>query len=171
VEISSLIKLIKLSLTICIVVLFSGCSNVPNPISKTEPYTIGEEVAPSQARKIVVQEAATQLGKPYKISGNSPREGFDCSGLVFYTYLKAGKLLPRRAEDQYLSAHKVHEVKPGDLVFFTTSSKGKHIDHVGIYLGKQQFIHAPGRGKGVATANITESYWQEHYRGAGDYLD
>jgi len=165
------VKKIYLTLTCCILLQLAGCSSSPKNTSTSIPYTIGETLPASQARKVVIQEAITLIGKPYKLSGNSPREGFDCSGLVFYSYLKAGKLLPRRAEDQYLSSRKVNDVKPGDLVFFTTDSRGRHIDHVGIYVGEQQFIHAPGKGRGVTTANITESYWQQRYKGAGNYLD
>lgn len=155
-----------------VVIQLTGCSNAPKSTTNSVPYPINElSLSSTQARKLVVQEAATQIGKPYKLSGNSPREGFDCSGLVFYTYLKVGKLLPRRAEEQYLSARKVTDVKPGDLVFFTTDSRGKHIDHVGIYLGQQQFVHAPGKGRGVATATLTENYWQQRFVGAGNYLE
>jgi len=165
------VKKLTTLLTCCILIQLTGCSSTPKNNASSIPYSIGESLTPSEARNLVVQEAVTQIGKPYKLSGNSPREGFDCSGLVFHSFLKAGKLLPRRAEDQYLSSRKIHDVKPGDLVFFTTDSRGRHIDHVGIYIGKQQFIHAPGKGKGVAAANITESYWQQRYKGAGNYLD
>lgn len=149
----------------------TGCSSTTKPKASNTPYTINESLSESEARQMLIQEAATLIGKPYKLSGNSPREGFDCSGLVFYAYLKVGKFLPRRAEEQYLSAQKVKEVKPGDLVFFTTDSRGKHIDHVGIYIGQQQFIHAPGKGRSVSTANLTENYWQQRFVGAGNYLD
>lgn len=155
------------------VIQLTGCATTPkSTTNNTVQHAMIESSLPAtEARKVVIQQAATQLGKPYKLSGNSPREGFDCSGLVFYSYLKVGKLLPRRAEEQFLSARKVQDIKPGDLVFFTTDSRGKHIDHVGIYMGEQQFIHAPGKGRGVTVANMTESYWQQRYKGAGNYLD
>jgi cell wall-associated NlpC family hydrolase len=166
------LKIRTLFLLCFAVIQLTGCGAAPKTTASSIPYPINEpSLSSSEARKVVIQEAATQIGKPYKLSGNSPREGFDCSGLVFYTYLKAGKLLPRRAEEQYLSAQKVIEVKPGDLVFFTTDSRGKHIDHVGIYLGQQQFIHAPGKGRAVSTALLTEDYWKKRFIGAGNYLE
>jgi len=150
-----------------------GCSGTPSHSSSSRiDYELpATPVSNKEARQLIMKEAAAQLGKPYKLSGNSPREGFDCSGLVFYTHLKAGKLLPRRSEDQYLSANKVTQIKPGDLVFFSTDSQGKHIDHVGIYLGNEQFIHAPGKGRTITTTKLTESYWQRRFIGAGSYFD
>jgi cell wall-associated NlpC family hydrolase len=156
----------------CMLIQLAGCSNTTKPVEKNMPHSIGEQsFSTAETRNIVLKEATTQIGKPYKLSGNSPREGFDCSGLVFYTYLKVGKLLPRRAEEQYLSARKITDVKPGDLVFFTTDSRKKRIDHVGIYLGQQQFIHAPGKGRSVTTALLTEDYWKKRFIGAGNYLE
>jgi cell wall-associated NlpC family hydrolase len=146
----------------------TGCSNTPKNTT-SEAYQLPEAMPAEQARKKVVENAITQLGKPYKLSGNSPIEGFDCSGLVFYTHLHVGKLVPRRAEDQYLSAVKIKKVQPGDLVFFTTDSHGKHIDHVGIYIGHNKFIHAPGKGKVVTTSSLDEDYWKKNFIGAGNY--
>lgn len=101
------------------VIQLTGCATTPkSTTNNTVQHAMIESSLPAtEARKVVIQQAATQLGKPYKLSGNSPREGFDCSGLVFYSYLKVGKLLPRRAEEQFLSARKVQDIKPGDLVF------------------------------------------------------
>ncbi len=164
------LKLALIFLTYCTISLLIGCNSTPRHAHHHD-LVLNNPLPNTEARYVLVQEATTQLGKPYKISGNSPREGFDCSGLVFYTYLKVGRLLPRKAEDQYLSAHKVYEVNKGDLVFFSTDSKGRHIDHVGIYLGNKQFIHAPGKGRDVVIANLAETYWQQRYKGAGNYLD
>lgn len=156
--------------------LIWGCSHQPNhPFVKQEPqdYTqlLSQNLTNQEARKVVIEHSIAQLGKPYKLSGNSPNEGFDCSGLVFYTHLTAGKLVPRRAEEQYTSVKPATRILPGDLVFFSTDSKGKRVDHVGIYIGQNKFIHAPGKGKAVSTAKITDDYWQKRLVGAGTYWD
>jgi len=104
----------------------------------------------SDLRQQVVNLAKNYLGVRYVWGGTSPN-GFDCSGLVQYVYKKVGITLNRVAADQARQGTKVSkaELKPGDLVFFNTSS-GSSIDHVGIYIGNGQFLHAAnGRGKVV----------------------
>jgi cell wall-associated NlpC family hydrolase len=146
----------------------AGCSL---PASKKNPYDDLVPLPAHEGRKVIVSQAVEQVGKPYRLGGNSPREGFDCSGLAFFTYLQAGKLLPRKSEDQYLYAQKIAQAKQGDLVFFSTDSRGKRIDHVGIYIGNDLFIHAPGKNKPVTTGNLTENYWQKRYKGSGTYYE
>ncbi len=165
---------IGLSGLLLLIAVLSGCSNQPNRQSASNmmlPPTATPSISTNQARQIVVEKTIAQLGKPYKLSGNSPSEGFDCSGLVFYTHLNAGKLVPRRADEQFTSIKQSNQILPGDLVFFTTDSRGKRVDHVGIYIGQNTFIHAPGKGKPVTTANITNDYWQKRLVGAGTYWD
>jgi cell wall-associated NlpC family hydrolase len=165
---------IGVSILFLIILLISGCTSQPKPQSTKsvmEPSTPIQSIGNHEARKIVVENTIAQLGKPYKLSGNSPSEGFDCSGLVFYTHLNAGKLVPRRAEEQYTTIKQSNKILPGDLVFFTTDSRGKRVDHVGIYIGQNTFIHAPGKGKAVSTAKITDEYWQKRLVGAGTYWD
>lgn len=160
-----------ISIVLALITL-TGCGHSPSqvqPNASSDSYRLAPALPINEARKTVVEYSIAQLGKPYKPSGNSPTEGFDCSGLVFYTHLNAGKLVPRRAEDQYHTIKQASKVLPGDLVFFTTDSRGKHIDHVGIYIGQGTFIHAPGRGKVVTTAKITDPYWKQHLVGAGSF--
>jgi cell wall-associated NlpC family hydrolase len=170
ININKIIVLLAFLITISL----SGCGKNSKIIKNNEAeasYEHNETLPSIEARRSVVKEAITLIGKPYKPSGTSPREGFDCSGLAFYSYLKIGKLLPRSSKEQYQSAHKVKKIKPGDLVFFITKIRGNHIDHVGIYIGEQKFIHAPGKGRSVETASLTETYWKKRYKGAGSYLD
>lgn len=163
-----------LSTSLLLIALLTGCSSQPNRQAASSvmiPPASTQNISTTEARQIVVEKTIAQLGKPYKLSGNSPSEGFDCSGLVFYTHLNAGKMVPRRAEEQFTSIKQSKKILPGDLVFFTTDSRGKRVDHVGIYIGKNTFIHAPGKGKPVTTANITDDYWQKRLVGAGTYWD
>lgn len=147
----------------------TGCSS---PIKESTSYQVPKITLPeTEARKKVVEQAINQIGKEYQLGGVSPKDGFDCSGLVFYTYLQAGKLLPRKSEDQYIYSQKIKQPKQGDLVFFSTNSKSKNIDHVGIYLGDDLFIHAPGKKKTVSTSKLTEPYWQNRIKGIGSYFE
>ena len=112
------------------------------------------------------QLAKQQLGTPYVFGGRSP-QGFDCSGLVYYVYGQLGVSLPRTAEAQFSRLPKVSRegLQPGDLVFFNGDPGG--LMHVGVYIGDDWFVHAPGVGKMVTGARLDNVYWKSHYIGAG----
>ncbi|QQZ29163.1 C40 family peptidase [Thiothrix subterranea] len=115
----------------------------------------------------VVWNAEKQKGKMYRYGGESPKTGFDCSGLTQFAFEQgAGVSLPRTAADQYASSVKIakHEASKGDLVFFKTS--GKRISHVGIYLGDDKFVHAPRTGKAITTDKL-QGYWANKLVGFG----
>lgn len=112
--------------------------------------------------------AMSLIGTPYVWGGNTPASGFDCSGLVKYVFHETqGLPLPRtsRAMSQYKTSQKVtriRQLQPGDLVFFATGRKG--INHVGIYVGDERFVHAPNRGGTVRLDNMTTRYWKPRYQ-------
>lgn len=93
--------------------------------------------------------AASMVGKPYRYGGHNPDRGFDCSGLVYFSFQRAGMSVPRSTETQRQRSRKVAaaSLARGDLVFF--NQEGKFSSHVGIYLGKGRFVHAPSSGKKV----------------------
>ena len=101
------------------------------------------------------------VGKPYRYGGSSPA-GFDCSGLVLYSYKQAGLALPHNTDRQRTSSRaiKVAELRPGDLLFF--NQEGKKYGHVAIYVGKGQFVHAPSSGKSVRSDRLDNPYWKKH---------
>ncbi len=105
--------------------------------------------------------AQQMIGTPYQFGGNSP-SGFDCSGLVQYTYNQAGLEVPRTTREQYRKAKRIRytRLQAGDLVFFRLED-GKKISHVGIYIGDGQMIHAPSTGKLVSYASIENGYWRK----------
>ncbi len=113
-----------------------------------------------------VNFAKKQIGSPYRFGGTSPSHGFDCSGLVYYSYQKAGLEVPRTTDGLFDSTFPVdpRALRQGDLLFF--SIKGK-VSHVGIYVGKGKFVHAPSSGKKVSYASMENPYWQEHLVRAG----
>lgn len=113
-----------------------------------------------------VDVAKQMLGKPYRYGGASPERGFDCSGLVYYSYRRAGITLPRTSETQYRNAFKVSSdnLQQGDLLFFRIEGK---VSHVGIYIDDDTFLHAPSSGKTVSYGSLNNPYWREHLLSAG----
>lgn len=113
----------------------------------------------------IIAKANSLLGTPYLWGGTTPN-GFDCSGFTQYIFASQGIDLPRTSQDQAKVGTSVSygDLKPGDLVFFSTAGNGT-IDHVGIYLGNSQFISATTH-KGVAIYPLTLSYWLNAYKGA-----
>ncbi|WML88610.1 C40 family peptidase [Thiothrix subterranea] len=115
----------------------------------------------------VVWNAQKQQGKMYRWGGTSPVTGFDCSGLTQYAFKNGARVaIPRTAAQQYAAAVKVSQAQSqkGDLVFFSTS--GKHVSHVGIYLGNDKFVHAPRKGRAIATDEL-KGYWSQRLIGFG----
>ncbi|AXI76409.1 C40 family peptidase [Peterkaempfera bronchialis] len=102
--------------------------------------------------------AAAKRGAPYVFGAAGPSR-FDCSGLVMWSYRKAGKNLPRTAQAQYNKTRHIgqNSRRPGDLVFF---HRGSSVYHVGIYAGSGRIWHAPHRGARVRLERIwTKSVW------------
>ena len=123
----------------------------------SKPERAPEKSAPDLA----AGNAAKMIGKPYKYGGASPA-GFDCSGLVQYGYRQAGVALPRETDAQRRSSRAIgrHDLRRGDLLFF--NQEGKKFGHVGIYLGRGMFVHAPSSGKAVRTDRLEAPYWKKH---------
>lgn len=90
------------------------------------------------------------LGVPYKWGGTDPATGFDCSGFVQQVYADLGVRLPRVSIDQSRAGTAVasmEQAQPGDLVFWR--GRGGRANHIGIYAGNGQFLHAPHSGEVV----------------------
>jgi len=113
----------------------------------------------------IIRSALACRGARYRRGGTS-RGGFDCSGFTRYIYAKHGVKLPHSSAAQASMGKPVSksELKPGDLVFFTTYRRG--ISHVGIYVGNGQFVHAATYGRGVRVDSLNNSYYGPRYRGA-----
>ncbi|MCD4655062.1 C40 family peptidase [bacterium] len=111
-----------------------------------------------ELRRKLIRTTQRFLGCSYQYGGTT-EDGFDCSGLVMTIYRLNGLDLPRIARDQYKSGRRValSQLQVGDLVFFRTGA-GKDITHVGIYIDQNQFIHAPGKGKTVGVATLSDKY-------------
>ena len=110
--------------------------------------------------------ASGMLGQPVVWGGASPAQGFDCSGLVQYVYRQAGINLPRTADLQFLVGRSVPpaSLQPGDLVYFTTYEPGA--SHVGIFIGRDKFIHTSFSKGIVAIGDMNDPYFVQLYYGA-----
>jgi cell wall-associated NlpC family hydrolase len=118
-------------------------------------------------REELVQQALAAVGVSYRRGGESPRAGFDCSGLVVHVYKEAlGLSLPHNALAQSKVGRPVSaaELQPGDLVFYNT--RNRKYSHVGLYLGDGRFVHAPKPGAAVRVERMSVRYWTRRYNGA-----
>lgn len=124
----------------------------------------------SDCRNKFISQAKQYIGTPY-VWGGYNKAGMDCSGFVYASALNSGlKPLPRTAKAIHSVAEKipVNSLEPGDLVFFRTDTN-ESVCHVGIYLGKKEFIHcaSAGRRTGVIVSKLNESYWKRNFLSAG----
>jgi cell wall-associated NlpC family hydrolase len=146
--------------------------HIPPPLpafQNSDPYA--PETEPSNKRKTIAQYALESVGLPYRWGGHSPKTGFDCSGLIFYTHQKAHLNIPRTAKAQFDNGKIVlkENLKLADLVFFKTPKENKKF-HVGIYMGNGKFIHAPGKGRQVTYGYMNNAYFSDSYIGSRSYL-
>lgn len=136
--------------------ILNGCSTTPAyaPSSQYQAGGHGSDIT---------SIAQSMIGVRYKYGGRSPKTGFDCSGLVYYSHLQAGKNIPRTSQAQYRASKPVprDRLKQGDLVFFRIEPN--KISHVGIYLGKGRFVHAPSSGKKVTVGTMDNPYWKHRF--------
>jgi len=134
------------------------------PVYKADKY--GKDYFRDQ----IVRTAESFVGVKYKYGGRAPNTGFDCSGLTMAVYQLNGLRLPRTSVQQYTYGKLIskNELKKGDLVFFATSG-GDNVSHVGVYIGDNQFIHAPSEGKSITTESLSSRYYKKRYVGAKTY--
>jgi cell wall-associated NlpC family hydrolase len=129
-----------------LIVLFALALTLPAPAAAAgrEETELGVRIA-RYAKKFV--------GVPYVYGGMSPR-GFDCSGFTAYVYRRFGIKLPHYTVTQFRRGRNVRvgRLRPGDLVFF------HGLGHVGLYVGRGRFIHAPRRGMRVRVEPLAGWY-------------
>lgn len=124
-------------------------------------YRTSYKVPQTRFKKIV----DSYLGTPYKNRGTS-RKGVDCSGFVFLVFQELAKAtLPRSSGKLWKTGRTVEsgEARAGDLVFFR-GGIFNGINHVGIYMGNNTFIHA-STGNGVMYDTLDEAYYKKHFAG------
>ena len=140
-------------------------------IVEPNAYTAGSRDGKARLREEIVRTAGRYVGVPYRWGGESPKTGFDCSGLTMVVYRLNGLDLPRSSRQQWKVGRRIDRsrLQKGDLVFFATSG-GNRVSHVGIYAGGNKFLHAPGRGHRIRTSSLSSKYYSARYVGARSYL-
>jgi len=120
---------------------------------------------PSLLVNEVLATAIGLIGRPYVFGAADPSTGFDCSGLVWYSFLQHRVALPRTTAELYEMGSPVGrgDVSAGDLVFFSTTSAGP--SHVAIALDAQTLVHAPSTGTSVRVERFDTPYWQSRLIG------
>lgn len=148
------------ALTLCFVLL-AGCSSVPKVVTPSpEPR--------ASTHPPLLRYALSLQGVPYRWGGTSPVKGFDCSGFVQHVFRRYGVGLPRRARDMAAFVPKIPRSAriPGDLLFFNTTREP--FSHVGIYLGRDAFVHASSSRTGyVMVSDLRKPYWRQRLRAVG----
>lgn len=163
--------MLKITLTILSSYLFSGylfaTTKQAAYINKAYMNT-GSVVAPDSSKHVreVINRAHELIGVPYHWGGASVSKGFDCSGLLFYLFRsEAGIQIPRSTSSMLNSKAKTiyrRDLKSGDAVFFKHNGRNR-MKHVGLYIGNNQFIHAPRTGKSIRIDSLENSYWNKSY--------
>jgi len=141
---------------------------IAGPKTRIQAFSKASAPAASAPKAAAIADIAlAQLGDPYLLGGNGP-DKFDCSGLAYYAMMNAGFSVSRlssAAYSQLSSWTKITDVgslKKGDLLFFYSESWSS-INHMGIYIGDGQFVHASsGQGK-VMVSTLSNSYWAGHF--------
>ena len=114
----------------------------------------------------ILERGMSLIGTRYRFGGTS-EAGFDCSGFIGYLFKEeAGMQLPRSTREMInVNAPLVarNNLKPGDLLFFSTNGRGR-VSHAGIYLGDDQFIHSSSRRSGgVRIDSLGDTYWNKTF--------
>jgi len=141
-----LFRVFSLAIT---VLAISACAS--NPADTTSP-----QAADKGQRAAMI--ALDQVGAPYRYGGSTP-QGFDCSGLVQFSYSRAGVTVPRTTGQLWSASTTVDEddLRAGDILFFRIDGK---MSHVGMYLGEWRFVHAPQSGSNVSVGSLESPFYR-----------
>jgi cell wall-associated NlpC family hydrolase len=154
-----------------VAVALGACQPVPPPkvtATTTTTTTVAAPVPGTQG-EAVVAAARTQLGQPYRSGGESRAEGgFDCSGLTYFAWKSVGVTLPRSSATQYAGTTRIKktDLRPGDLVFYSSSGPRGRVSHVALFAGKDVIIHARKPGIALREDKLS-TYWTKNLVGYG----
>lgn len=132
--------------------------------SNTGAKPAADNSTASQDAGDLIMSAMGLIGVSYRFGGTNPNQGFDCSGFMQFIFRQALQVnLPRTSREMATIGTAVakSDLRPGDLVFFSTGGGG--ISHVGMYIGDNKFIHAPRTGKNIEIVSLSSKYWGSKY--------
>ena len=134
-------------------------------LSETSGGSGGTTVIGSGTAAEIAKFACSFVGYSYVYGGSKPATGFDCSGLMYYCLTQYGYSMKRTANDQMSQGTAVSrdQLQVGDLVFF---GSGSYANHVGMYIGDGNFVHASTPSTGVRINSLNETYYVNRYIGA-----
>jgi cell wall-associated NlpC family hydrolase len=144
----------------------AGCGSLATYSDIHTSESLAQRSVDPQAQEAVLF-ALGLLDTDYRFGGRNPEAGLDCSGMVIYVYNHvAGFNLSGSAADIAQKAQPVplHQLIPGDLVFFNTS--GRSFSHVGLYIGENRFIHAPSSKGKVRIDRLDQGYFKDRFESA-----
>ncbi|MGE4504322.1 MAG: C40 family peptidase [Desulfovibrionaceae bacterium] len=141
--------------------LLSGCGLLGKV--HLDPFSSSPAPRAATGTNPVVRTAESVMGTPYKWGGDSPREGFDCSGFVYWAFAENGVRIPRVSWEQVNTGQRIRraDLRAGDLVFFDTGQKRGF--HVGLATGRGTFLHSPKAGSRVSESSLDNSYWYRRF--------
>jgi len=139
-----------LVLLLALTALLQGCANMGS----------GQEKV---TRETILETALGQVGRPYRYGGSTP-DGFDCSGLVAYSYAQAGISVPHYTTALRKAGSRIDldDARPGDLLFYRFEKSPNSL-HVAIYLGHGKMVHAPAAGREVSVVHIDDKPWPDRF--------
>lgn len=147
----------------------TGCGSAPTRTGQFDDAEIERILGHNGGQGLdlgenIARTALQMRGVPYLWGGVTPA-GFDCSGLVYYSYAKAGLQVPRNSRAQYAAATNIspEQARPGDLLFFVNNGNW----HVGISLGGDKFVHAPQTGSLVSISSLGHGHYRQNLVAVG----
>lgn len=159
VMISQTARLVRRLVNLLIVASMLGCASqsMPGPVTSAGEF--------HKSANLAAAVALQQIGVPYRYGGSTPH-GFDCSGLIYYSYSKAGKNVPRTTGSMWSGIQPVAKsrLQVGDVLFFRIEGK---MSHVGMYIGDDQFVHAPASGRTVSVDSLRSDFYRRALIRAG----
>ena len=161
------IPTLRATVLLLAVLLVAPWAYANEPIVVPPPLQVSFVDRATATAQDAVDQAMDLLGIRYRRGGSSPEAGFDCSGFVNHVFREGlGLILPRSSKEMSRTGQEISrdELRPGDLVFFNTMRHA--FSHVGIYLGDNQFVHAPRTGGRVRIEDLRDGYWMKRFNGA-----
>lgn len=147
----------------------SSETSPPEPESTTEESAPETTILPEDYENEIVKTAEGLIGIDFSDGGTSPAEGFDNSGFIYYVLRKCGYVgCPRQIGEQVEWGENVpfEELKPGDVVYFSSDPGTKSAEFGGIYAGGGVMIYSPYPGETVKKSDITTNYWTSRFAAA-----